>query len=221
MRASIVLTGLISIMLGGCRTQPLGPDDTGSGGGTIGGGGGGGGGGSGGGTGIGPTGGVTIPDMAPYNPGDPDLGWPIDLAHPDLAMPVGLLPCGRFESRPTDPFALARWRMAAQWRGWAKSPWVAPYVVEIDFATDGTYYAATIDGSGNPPFYYDRNPERDTYHLVNLNSDGSADGQIYLEWLTAPDQLSNVVFSDNDTHLRFDYFHAGYGPVSYELDCLD
>lgn len=136
------------------------------------------------------------------------------------------LACGRTtpNPKPSDPFATAQWAMVGTWVGTATIPpgWVgAPsYNVEISFRADGSYTARTVDGSGEDPFYYDRNPEQDRYELVDLHANGEVSGNLYLEWLTSPDQLRALRFDATQTHLHFEFYHFDtYGPIVYELDC--
>lgn len=133
--------------------------------------------------------------------------------------------CGRTQPDPGpgDGFARAKYAMVAIWNGTATTPWVAPYKVEISFAADGSYEAHTVDHSAVSyavtPFYYDRDPEHDRYELLDLLANGDATGNIYLEWLPSPDDLKAIRFNGDLTHLHFEYYHFGYGPVVYELDC--
>jgi hypothetical protein len=151
----------------------------------------------------------------------PDLSiLPVDMATP-------IPRCARATPRPTgDALTVLRWGMAANWVGTATSPWVPPYGVAITFSEDangapGKYTATTIDRSGNFPFYYDRNPEMDTYQVTNIQANGSGSGSIYLEWLTSADELQNIVVDPSGTSLNFDYYHFSYGPVHYQLSCTD
>jgi hypothetical protein len=136
------------------------------------------------------------------------------------------LACGRTSANPnpSDGFATAKWAIVGSWVGNATLPpaWVgpSPYGVEFSFRADGTYTARTIDGSGQLPLYYDRNPEQDRYELVDLHANGDVSGNIYLEWLTSADELRVIRFDATQTHLHLEYYHFGmYGPIVYELDC--
>ncbi|MCU1276985.1 MAG: hypothetical protein JWM53_531 [bacterium] len=136
------------------------------------------------------------------------------------------LACGRTATNPnpSEPFASAQWAIVGTWVGTATLPpgWVgqSTYAVEISFRADGTYTARTIDGSGETPFYYDRNPEQDRYELVDLHANGDVSGNIYLEWLTSSDDLRAIRFDATQTHLHFEFYHFNtYGPIVYELDC--
>ncbi len=138
---------------------------------------------------------------------------------------AGSVTCGRAapNPHPSDAFATLQYGMVATWNGTATTPdgWVPAtnFSVAISFAADGTYSAQTTDDSGSLPFYYDRNPESDRYELVDLHANGDGSGNLYLEWLSAPDQLAAVRFDAEQTHLHFEYTHDGNGPVVYELDC--
>jgi hypothetical protein len=157
----------------------------------------------------------------------PDGFVPIDLTQPpptDFGVPL----CGRAGPDPgtADPFKRIVYGFAAEWRGSASSPWVAPYTVDIIFNTDGTYSATTLDYTGVPfqvpPFYYGYTPGADTgiYQVENLLSDGDATGRITV----FPDQyddLKQIRLNDTLTHLHFQYFRdVTYGPIVYELDCM-
>jgi hypothetical protein len=140
---------------------------------------------------------------------------------PDLGLAAR---CGRATADPgsSDPLARLQYAMVGSWQGSASSPWVAPWSVAIDFTADGNYDATTTDSSAVgwavPPFYYDQDPEHDRWQLTTLDgSDGA--GAIYLQWLDTPDDMKAICFNDALTHLHFEYYHLGYGPVVYELDC--
>jgi hypothetical protein len=137
---------------------------------------------------------------------------PIDMAAP--------LHCGRTTPPPAgDAFALVKYGMVATWRGTATTPWTAPYEVELTFAADGTYDARTTDGSGQLPFYYDKDPEHDRYELTDLQANGKAAGNLYLEWLATPDAIKQIALDATQTHLTFEYYHFDKGPVAYALAC--
>ncbi len=225
---SLVVSGVLASTA--CRTQPLDPGGGGTAGGGTAGGGGVGGGGVGG-------GGDASPDLAPGGGGGgfPDFGlWPDGSASdgfvkggPDLGpIPPAPIPCGRTGSDPgtADPFKRAQYGVVANWRGYATSPWaLAPsWTVEIDF-TSSSYFARTLDSSAAgwavPPFYYDSNPESDSYHLTNLDSDGTISGQLYLSFSTTPDTISGLTLNSDLTHLHFEFYNGTAGPVVYELDC--
>jgi hypothetical protein len=144
----------------------------------------------------------------------------------DMSIPTGQpLACGRTSPnpKPGDTFATGQWALVATWNGAATLPggWLgpSPYQVEISFRADGTYTAQTTDGSNVLPFYYDKNPEQGRYELVDLHANGDVSGNIYLDWSSSPDQLNAIRFNATQTHVHFEYFHGGYGPVVYELDC--
>jgi hypothetical protein len=145
-----------------------------------------------------------------------------DLGRGDLA---GGRSCGRATPNPSprDPLATARYGLVATWDGTATIPpgWVppGPYSVEFVFAADGTYSARTVDNSGGNPLYYDKSAEKDRYELIDVHANGDVSGNIYLEWLTSPDDMKAIRFNAALSHLHFEYFHFGYGPVVYELDC--
>jgi hypothetical protein len=149
----------------------------------------------------------------------------IAIAANGCGQPSGPIHCGRATGNPNpgDALATAHYGMVATWHGFAQTPvgWVPAehYAVAMSFATDGTYQAHTTDNSGSNPFYYDRNPEADHYDLTSALKNGDVSGDIYLQWLPAPDVLQAVRFSAALTHLHFEYLHAGAGPVVYELDC--
>jgi hypothetical protein len=144
---------------------------------------------------------------------------------PDLApAPPATARCGRTaaDPGPGDPLARLEYAMVGDWRGSATSPWGA-WSVAIRFSADGTYDARTTDdgnlGYAVTPFYYDQDPEHDRRELVDVDSNGDGSGNLYLEWLTSPDDLQAIHLDDTLSHLHFEYFHFGYGPIVYELDC--
>jgi hypothetical protein len=209
MKRNLLVVALAACALGACRTQPLT-------------------------TPIGSDGDVAV-DLSP--PPDlttsfPDAFVPIDLSQPDLTQPpptdFGIPPCGRTGPDPgtADPFKRAVYGFAAEWRGTATSPWVAPYTVDITFNTDGTYSAQTLDYSGVgydvTPFYYGDSlgTNAGIYQVENLLSDGDATGRITV-FTNQYDDLAQIRFNDTLTHLHFQYFHdVTYGPIVYELDCM-
>ncbi|MDB4970386.1 MAG: hypothetical protein JWN44_6075 [Myxococcales bacterium] len=156
-----------------------------------------------------------------HSGGLPSSGGPDGDLNPAVAPTdmAALLHCGRTSAPPAEPFKRVQYGMVATWRGTATSPWVAPYQVEIAFAADGTYLARTTDGSGQQPFYYDKDPEHDRYEVVDLQPNGKATGNLYLEWLSSADALAQIALDDNLTHLTFEYSHFGAGPVVYDLAC--
>jgi hypothetical protein len=197
----------MSLLVGGvlasaaCRTQPLEAGGSAEGGGAS-------------------------PDLAPGSGSASDgfFAGGSDLGVIPSPPPI---PCGRSGGAPSpsDPFKRAQYGVAANWRGHATSPWaLAPWwTVEIDFNSNGTYYAQTLDSSAAgwavPPFYYDSDPESDNYHLTNLDSDGTISGQLYLSFSTTPDTISGLTLNSDLTHLHFELYNGTAGPVVYELDC--
>jgi hypothetical protein len=110
--------------------------------------------------------------------------------------------------------------MAASWAGLVHTPWTSAYDVRFTFGSDGSYTASAP--AGQLPLYYDSNPETGTWQIQNLLTDGEATGWLTLHWNAYQEPLSGVTLNAAWTHLHFTYYHLGmYGPITYELDCVN
>lgn len=121
--------------------------------------------------------------------------------------------------------------MVGQWIGCVTTPtqWKhVPYLVSIDFKSDGTYSAKQIsnimgasDGGKLPAFYYgtdEDNPAK-VYTIDDYQDNGFSVGTISIYFdvgSTNVGGLRNIKLTGNT--LSFDFWHRNsYGPIQYRL----
>ena len=115
---------------------------------------------------------------------------------------------------------------SGSWEGVAISPWIDPYMVELNFDIDGSYSGQCTDGTA-VAFYYgtDSDSPKKVYDLTttyNYNNQLAASGTIDIVFSAGTvnqDEILHVRFHDNLDSLQFDFIHHGvYGPVKFKLN---
>lgn len=113
--------------------------------------------------------------------------------------------------------------MVGTWVGCVTTPWTNPYWITVSFRPDGTYSAQAHenrDDLASSAFYYgsDADSPLKVYELNDLQADLEAVGQIDILFdvgTVTRDELRNIRLMDDQ--LEFEFFHFGYGPLTYQL----
>lgn len=113
--------------------------------------------------------------------------------------------------------------IVGRWIGYRNCEWTSPMNVEVVFKNDGTYTSKSLTPTVyGAAFYYGSDNELNTYAIFNLNSDGSAIGQIGRFSDSNIGGLRFVKFSENYNVVSFEFWHRNtYGPFKYRLTRIE